>query len=80
MLVELTGPVARSVPVTVVDGRAKVVDTVPDDLLATVRMDSEAFLVLATGRRTAADLADRWTVEGDQALGRSIVEQLNMMI
>ena len=43
-------------------------------------MDSEAFLVLATGRRTAGDLGDRWTVEGDQALGRSIVEQLNMMI
>ncbi len=80
VLLELTGPVARSVPVTVVDGRAKVVDTVPDDLLTTVRMDSEAFLVLATGRRTAGDLGDRWTVEGDQALGRSIVEQLNMMI
>ena len=71
---------ARRVPVTVVEGRAKVVDDVPDDLLTTVGMDSEAFLVLATGRRTAAELAGRWTVEGDEALGRAIVEQLNMMI
>jgi uncharacterized protein (TIGR03083 family) len=80
VVLELTGPVERTVPVTVTDGRAKVVDSVPGDLLATVRMDSEAFLVLATGRRTAADLAGRWTVEGDEAVGRSIVEQLNMMI
>jgi uncharacterized protein (TIGR03083 family) len=80
VLVELTGPVQRTVPVTVRDGRAKLVDTVPDDLLATVRMDSEAFLILATGRRTATDLAGRWTVEGDDATGGAIVEQLNMMI
>lgn len=80
VVLEITGPVRRTVPVTVVEGRAKVVGTVPADVLATVRIDSEAFAVLALGRRTGDDLADRWSVEGDQAIGSAVVRQLNMMI
>ena len=37
VVLELTGPVHRTVPVTVVEGRAKVVASVPADVLATVR-------------------------------------------
>lgn len=80
VVLEITGPVRRTVPVTVDGGRAKVVHEVPADVLATVRLGSDTFATLALGRRTAAELADHWSVTGDEALGRAIVEQLNMMI
>jgi uncharacterized protein (TIGR03083 family) len=80
VVLELTGPVRRTVPVTVVDGRAKVVAESPTEALATIRMDSSTFTTLALGRRPAADLAEGWSVRGDTALGTRVVEQLNMMI
>ena len=62
-------------------GRAKVVD--PDGAGApdvTVTMDCETFLVLAVGRQTAADRADRIEIAGEGDWGQAIVDQLNMMI
>ena len=50
------------------------------DPAVTITMDSETFLVLAVGRQTAAERADRITIEGDAALGQAIVDNLNMMI
>jgi uncharacterized protein (TIGR03083 family) len=80
VVLRLTGPVERTIPVTVVDGRAKVVDAVAGDAAADISMDSEAFVVLATGRAEAGALADRWSVTGDRALGEAVVTNLNMMI
>jgi hypothetical protein len=80
VVLRLTGPVERRIPVTVIDGRAKVVDAVPADVAAEVAMDSEAFVVLATGRAEADALADRWHVTGDHDLGAAVVSNLNMMI
>lgn len=80
VVLRLTGPVERTIPVTVVDGRAKVVEAVPAGVAAVVSMDSEAFVVLATGRADAATLAGRWTLDGDQSLGEAVVSNLNMMI
>ncbi len=77
----ITGPVERTVPVVVEGGRAKVVDAAAaGDPAVTITMDSETFLVLAVGRQTAAERADRITIEGDAALGQAIVDNLNMMI
>jgi hypothetical protein len=63
------------------DGRAKVVDLesagAPD---VTVSMDSETFLVLAVGRQTASDRADRIGISGEGDWGQAVVDQLNMMI
>ncbi len=75
----LTGPIERTVLVTVTGGRAAVVDAVPADVRATVTMDSTTFAVLALGRRSAAEI-DGWSVSGDEALGRAVVDNLNMMI
>ena len=80
VVIELTGPVHRVIPVTVAEGRAKIVADVPADVLAQVSMDSETFMMLATGRRTSGDLAERWSVDGDQTLGNAIASHLNMMI
>ena len=77
----ITGPVERTVPVVVEGGRAKVVDAgAAGDPAVTITMDSETFLVLAVGRQTAAERADRISIEGDAALGQAIVDNLNMMI
>jgi hypothetical protein len=43
-------------------------------------MDTETFLVLATGRRTAAQVGANVEIAGDKALGDKIIASLNMMI
>jgi hypothetical protein len=61
-------------------GRAAVVRQSTSAPLATITLDSEAFVVLATGRRTATDVSDRITFADDADLGLRVVESLNMMI
>jgi hypothetical protein len=61
-------------------GRAAIVAAPAGDPLATIRVDTETFLVLATGRRNAASIADRIELGGDQALGQRVVDHLSMMI
>jgi uncharacterized protein (TIGR03083 family) len=77
VLLEIAGPVRRSVPVLVTNGRAAIVDGVPDPIV-TVKMDSNTFCELAMGRIDPATA--RVEVVGDQSLGRAIVDNLNMMI
>jgi ubiquinone biosynthesis protein UbiJ len=80
-VIEITGPVARTIPVVVEGGRAKVVDSGDGGAPAvTVTMDTETFLVLAVGRQTAEQRAGQITVDGDADLGQAIVGNLNMMI
>jgi uncharacterized protein (TIGR03083 family) len=78
--ITLTGPVERDLWFEVVDGRATPRDAADVAPLAGVRLDSEAFAVLALGRRTADAYADRITLDGDTELGQRIVDSLNMMI
>ena len=77
IVLEITGPVKRFVPVLVTNGRAAVVDKVGDPI-ATVKMDSNTFCELAMGRIEPSSA----TVEviGDQALGTAITSNMNMMI
>jgi uncharacterized protein (TIGR03083 family) len=76
----LTGGVERHVVCEVNGGRAAVVTAPAADPLALITLDAEAFVILATGRRAAASLADRIAVSGDVALGQRVVDSLNMMI
>lgn len=78
--IELTGPVVRTIVVRVVNGRAAFVDAPADSPLATVTMDSNTFVELATGRSTADGLSDRIVLSGDVELGGRIVGNFNMMI
>jgi len=80
-VIEISGPVARTVPVVVEGGRAKVVDgAAAGTPIVTVTMDTETFLVLAVGRQTAEQRAGQITIDGDADLGQAIVGNLNMMI
>lgn len=77
VVITITGPVERTVPILVTNGRAAVVDAV-DDPIATVTMDSMTFVGLALGRRTADECT--WTSAGDATIAGRIASQLNMMI
>jgi uncharacterized protein (TIGR03083 family) len=79
VVVAITGPVERTVATTVEGGRARFVEPMPTEPTVRVATDSETFLVLATGRQTATDRAGQITIEGDEALGQAIVDNLNIM-
>lgn len=74
------GGVSRHIVCTVTDGRAGISDTESDAVLARLSMDTETFLILATGRRSFADVQDRVMLSGDREHGRKVAEALNMMI
>jgi uncharacterized protein (TIGR03083 family) len=80
VVVDIVGDVNRHIVCEVTGGRAALVDSATHAPLATIRVDPEAFIVLATGRRSASDIADRIELTGDQSLGRRVVDNLNMMI
>jgi hypothetical protein len=80
MALDITGEVQRHVVAEVQGGRAKVVEQPSAPPLATITMDTETFVILAGGRRSAADLADRIALSGDTALATRAVENFNMMI
>lgn len=73
---ELTGPLSRRIDVAV-DGRARVVDALPDEPNVTLEVPGDHFMRLVGGR--GAD-AGRVTVTGDEALGRAVVANLGYMI
>lgn len=76
----ITGPVDRSIFITVLNGRGTVVDTPPINVLTTFLIDSNTFVALATGRTTAEQAASHWSVVGDNELAQRIARNLNMMI
>jgi uncharacterized protein (TIGR03083 family) len=80
VVVDLVGGVQRHIVCEVKDGRAAIVDAPAVDPLSTIRLDSEVFIVLATGRRPASAMADRIEISGDADLGQRVVDNLNMMI
>jgi uncharacterized protein (TIGR03083 family) len=80
VIIDITGDVTRRVVCEVNGGRAAIVETATQQPLATVVLDSETFIILATGRRTAAMISDSIALSGDETLARKVVDNLNMMI
>ena len=80
VVIDIVGDVNRHVVCEVTGGRAAVVDAATSEPLATVTLDAETFIMLATGRRPASALADRIALTGDEVLGQRVVDNLNMMI
>jgi len=78
VVIDITGGVVRHLVCEVNEGRAALVQEPRSEPLATITLDTEAFVVLATGRRSAADVAA--TVAGDAALAQRVLESFNMMI
>lgn len=80
VVIDITGGVQRHVICTVADGRASVTDVEPEAPLSRLTMDTETFLVLATGRRSPESTMGAVEFAGDRDLGHKIVTSLNMMI
>jgi len=76
---ELTGPLQRTLRVAV-NGRAAVVDEFDGLPTTTIRLDAVLFTRLAGGRTTAAENEAAIEIDGDEALGRQLVERLNFVI
>lgn len=80
VVIDITGDVSRHVVCEVNGGRAAVVERSAREPVAVVVLDSEAFIIVATGRRTAAMIGERIDLSGDEVLARKIVDNFNMMI
>jgi len=80
VLIELTGPLARSIRVSV-DGRAQVVDDFGgQEPTATIRLDGLQFTRLAGGRPMCPSRAQDIELGGDRDVAERIVEHLNFVI
>ena len=77
----LTGPLARTTAVGVVDGRARALEAVPDAPTVTVTLDAEAYSRLASGRADPSEALalGAVVVDGDVELGGRVVHQLNYL-
>ena len=81
VVIDITGEVERATSsARSTGGRAATVVEPTHPPLATITLDCEAFAMLATGRRSAAEIADRVVVSGDPDLAQRVVGNLNMMI
>jgi hypothetical protein len=76
---DLTGPGGRQVHVAV-DERAAVVDQLDRPADVVLRMPVHTFSRLAGGRANAGELRATVEVEGDDALGQQILDNLGYMI
>lgn len=81
VVIECTAPLARTVVLAVEGGRAARRDAAPADATARIVVPGAIYARLACGRADPeAALADgSVVVEGDAALGRRIVEELNFL-
>jgi len=75
VLIRLTGPVERDLPV-VVEGRARVVALIEGEPTASLALSSSLFLRLAGGREDAGKALGRIEVGGDEALSRQLATNL----
>ena len=80
VVISITEPVLRLVPIGVQNGRAEFLGELPSNPLVLIEMDSDTFVRLANGRCTASQCADRISLAGDTQLGKRIVENFGMMI
>ncbi len=78
VVIDITGGVPRHLVCEVQGGRAAIVAAPTTTPLCTITLDTEAFLVLAMGRRTADQVTA--AVSGDDDLARRVLANFNMMI
>jgi len=78
---DVSGPLARTFAIGVAGGRANVIDEVPADAQTRIVTDTETLARVGCGRvDPAAALGDgRVRLEGDEELGRRIVEGMNFL-
>ena len=79
---EVTGPTPVSLPIGVEGRRANPLDDVPEQPTVRLQTDTETFACLVCGRWDPEEVlsSDRLAIEGDRALGETVVRQMNFMI
>jgi uncharacterized protein (TIGR03083 family) len=78
---EIEGPLGRTLALEMAGGRARVADEAPAQPTVRLVMPSEHFVLLGCGREGAeAALDDGVSIEGDQRLGRAVLDAMNFMI
>lgn len=80
VVIDLVDGVERHIVCEVTDGRAKLVAEPTSDPLATITLSTEAFVVLAGGRRTLDQVGTGIAIAGDAAHAQLVLSQFNMMI
>ena len=78
----ITGPAGRVVSVGVVENRGSELETEPTSPTVGITTDVETFTCLACGRWNPSDVlgSGRITISGDTTMGRTIINQMNIMI
>lgn len=76
--INIFGGVERNLICEVQNGRAAIVSEASTPPIATIDLNTEAFVVLAAGRRTSEQV--NATVVGDLELGQRVLSKFNMMI
>jgi hypothetical protein len=78
---EVAGPAGRQLAIGMDGGRANVLPSVPVAPAVRIRMSSEAYLRLSTGRGDAEQILGSGTVEvtGDAKLGFTVVRSMNFL-
>jgi uncharacterized protein (TIGR03083 family) len=81
LVLSLTGPLVRSVAVTTIGGRSRVLEDVPDDPTTTLTLATSTYERLACGRvdPDEALVAGAVRIDGDVELGAAVVRELNQM-
>ncbi|MGH9012840.1 MAG: maleylpyruvate isomerase family mycothiol-dependent enzyme [Acidimicrobiia bacterium] len=78
---DVTGPAGRVVSVGMDGGRGKALDEAPTDPSVRLTMDTDTFVRLGMGRGDPAEILASGAVQldGDEPLGRKIVEEMNFL-
>lgn len=81
VVIECTAPLARTIAVAVDGGRARVLDAAPADPTVRLTIPGETYARVACGRADPATVlaAGSVVIDGDAAIGRRIVEELNFL-
>lgn len=79
---DITGPAGRVLPIVVEGSRGREAEQLPPGPTVRITADVETFACLGCGRWEPEETlrSGKVQVEGDQILGRTIVNQLNIMI
>ncbi len=81
IIMNVSGPAGRTAYIGVDGGRGRELEQAPDNPTVRISLDAETFNCLGCGRWDPDEIirSGRVSIEGDAALGQSIVRQMNIM-
>ena len=81
VLFDISGPAGRLMPIEVQSGRGRELEQPPQNPTVRITLDAETFGCLGSGRWQPDEAlqSGKVSIQGDTALGQSIVRQMNIM-